>query len=139
YAAITAAVYILLSAVGWAWGLNTMLGFLPLHGNDVWLHLGLGLVALAATLTTHGAWRESVPRQPGPDERGAVDPKAERDPRRVETAQAYAAEDYATGMSVSDPTRPPQTPDPRTADPHGTVRPEHDKPGHDKHRVQGSY
>lgn len=141
YAAVTAAVYLVLSAVGWAWGLNTALGFLPLHGNDVWLHLGLGLVALAAALTTHGSWREDVSRRPGADQRGAVD--AGRNDATSRAAQPVTGNDiqgrYATGMTAADPTRPPGTPDPRTADPHGTVRPDHDKPGHDKHRVQGSY
>lgn len=158
YAAVTAAVYLLLSAVGWAWGLNTALGMMPLHGNDVWLHLGLGLVALAAALTTHGAWRESVPRQPGetrarPDQRGAVDPK-QNQPRQTWRTQPQPVPMPQTGgvqqVGVAGYTEaglggnPPQTPGYRDADPHGTVRPDHDqpgrdKPGHDKHRVQGSY
>lgn len=138
YAAITAAVYLLLSAIGWAWGLNTALGMMPLHGNDVWLHLALGLVALAAALTTHGSWRESVPRQPGPDQRGAVDPREGTSQQYGAAQKVYPAESYATGMSVADPTRPPGTPDPRRADPQDTLR--QDKAaGHDKHRVQGSY
>jgi hypothetical protein len=136
YATITAAVYILLSAVGWAWGLNTALGVLPLHGNDVWLHLGLGLVALAAALTTHGSWRETVPEDSRRNVKGEVLP-AESAPTGAQTA--YSQDRYATGMTATDPTRPPGTPTPSAADPHGTVRPQHDKPGHDKHRAQGSY
>lgn len=144
YAAITAAVYILLSAVGWAWGLNTALGVMPLHGNDVWLHLGLGIVALAAALTTHGSWRETVPRQPGPDQRGATDGGA-RDQQRAAPARRFGGrsdvkleadeklqDSYATGLAASDPTR-----DPYAAGPVDNGAARGDAPSTDR-RVQGS-
>lgn len=45
YARIVAVAYALLAVMGLIPGLNTLGGYLPLHGNDVWLHV---LIAAAA-------------------------------------------------------------------------------------------
>lgn len=39
YARATAIVYAILAVAGFIPGLNTMWGLLPIHGNDIWLHL----------------------------------------------------------------------------------------------------
>ena len=41
YARITAVVYAMFVVMGLVPGLNTTFGLVPLHGNDVWLHLVL--------------------------------------------------------------------------------------------------
>jgi hypothetical protein len=45
YAKTVAIVYFALMVAGLVPGLNTMFGLVPLFGNDIWLHLILGLVA----------------------------------------------------------------------------------------------
>lgn len=62
YAVATAAIYFLLAAMGRASGpLDTTGGLIPLHGNNVWLHLVLAIGALAFAITGRGAWRETPP------------------------------------------------------------------------------
>ena len=45
YARSLALIYGVLGVIGLVPGLNTLFGFVPLHGHDVWLHLGAALVA----------------------------------------------------------------------------------------------
>ncbi|MEA3031882.1 MAG: hypothetical protein QOG13_3207 [Sphingomonadales bacterium] len=45
YARGVALIYALLAVCGWIPGLDDLFGLVPLYGNDVWLHLGLALVA----------------------------------------------------------------------------------------------
>ena len=45
YARITAVVYLLFVVMGLVPSLNTTFGLVPLHGNDVWLHVVLALPA----------------------------------------------------------------------------------------------
>ncbi len=45
YAKAVAIIYAVLMVAGMIPNLNTMFGLVPLFGNDVWLHLILGLVA----------------------------------------------------------------------------------------------
>lgn len=45
YAQIVAVVYGMLVVLGLLPATNTLFGLVPIYGNDVWLHLGLGLVA----------------------------------------------------------------------------------------------
>ena len=45
YARGVAIIYALLTVCGWIPALDTLGGFVPLHGNDTWLHLGLAIVA----------------------------------------------------------------------------------------------
>lgn len=45
YARIVAVVYALLAVMGLIPGLNTVFGLIPIHGNDVWLHVLLAVPA----------------------------------------------------------------------------------------------
>jgi hypothetical protein len=45
YAKAVAIIYALFVVMGLVPGLDTTFGFVPLHGNDVWLHLVLALPA----------------------------------------------------------------------------------------------
>jgi len=45
YARGVATVYAVLTVCGFVPGLDTLFGLVPLYGNDIWLHLGLALVA----------------------------------------------------------------------------------------------
>jgi hypothetical protein len=45
YAQIVAVAYGLLVVLGFVPATNTLFGLVPIYGNDVWLHLVLGLVA----------------------------------------------------------------------------------------------
>ncbi len=45
YARIVAVTYAVLTVMGLIPGLNTVFGLIPLHGNDVWLHLLLAIPA----------------------------------------------------------------------------------------------
>jgi uncharacterized protein DUF4383 len=45
YARGVAGIYAALTVAGLVPGLDTLFGLVPLYGNDVWLHLGLALVA----------------------------------------------------------------------------------------------
>lgn len=45
YARGVAIIYALLAIMGFIPSLNTMFGLVPLHGNNIWLHLALALVA----------------------------------------------------------------------------------------------
>ena len=45
YSRVVAVSYLLLTVMGLIPGLNTVFGLIPIHGNDVWLHLVIGLVA----------------------------------------------------------------------------------------------
>ena len=45
YLRSVAVIYIALAVMGFIPGLNTVFGLVPIHGNDIWLHLLLGGVA----------------------------------------------------------------------------------------------
>ena len=45
YARALAILYAALAVIGLIPGMNTLFGYLPLHGHDVWLHLGTAAVA----------------------------------------------------------------------------------------------
>ena len=45
YAQIVAVAYVLLVVLGLLPATNTLFGLVPIYGNDVWLHLMLGVVA----------------------------------------------------------------------------------------------
>jgi hypothetical protein len=45
YARIVAVAYALLAVMGLFAGLNTLFGFVPIHGNDVWLHAVIAIIA----------------------------------------------------------------------------------------------
>ena len=45
YARIVAVMYALFMVMGFIPGLNTVMGLVPLHGNDIWLHAVLAAVA----------------------------------------------------------------------------------------------
>ncbi|WP_119679073.1 DUF4383 domain-containing protein [Indioceanicola profundi] len=45
YARAVAVIYIVLAIMGLIPALNTTFGLIPLHGNDVWLHVALAAVA----------------------------------------------------------------------------------------------
>jgi uncharacterized protein DUF4383 len=45
YARGVAIIYAVLTVAGFIPGLDTLYGFVPLYGNDIWLHLGLAVVA----------------------------------------------------------------------------------------------
>lgn len=46
YAKLVAISYLLLAIMGLIPGLNTVFGLIPIHGNDVWLHVLLAVPAL---------------------------------------------------------------------------------------------
>jgi len=54
YARSLALFYGVLGVMGLIPGMNTLFGMLPLHGHDVWLHLG------TATVAAYFGWREEV-------------------------------------------------------------------------------
>ena len=45
YARGVAIIYAVLTVAGFVPGLDDLFGLVPLYGNDIWLHLGLALVA----------------------------------------------------------------------------------------------
>ncbi len=45
YLRSVAVIYLVLAVMGFIPGLNTVFGLVPIHGNDIWLHLLLGGVA----------------------------------------------------------------------------------------------
>lgn len=45
YLKSVAVIYGVLAIMGLIPGLNTLFGLVPLHGNDIWLHAGLAIVA----------------------------------------------------------------------------------------------
>ena len=45
YARGVAIIYAVLAVCGWIPSLDDLFGYVPLYGNDVWLHLGLAVVA----------------------------------------------------------------------------------------------
>jgi hypothetical protein len=55
YARALAVIYGLLGVMGMVPALNTVFGYIPIHGHDVWLHLG------TATIATYFGWRAEVP------------------------------------------------------------------------------
>ena len=57
YLQLVAVSYILLAVLGLIPGTNTLFGLVPLHGNDVWLHLAL---ALPAAIVGFGARRATT-------------------------------------------------------------------------------
>jgi hypothetical protein len=64
YARIVAVVYAVLAFLGLLGGLNTLFGICPIHGNDVWLH---GLIAvIAAYFGFAAAHRADVGAAPPP-------------------------------------------------------------------------
>jgi len=54
YARSLALLYGVLGVMGLIPGMNTLFGMLPLHGHDVWLHLG------TATVAAYFGWRSAV-------------------------------------------------------------------------------
>jgi hypothetical protein len=54
YARSLAVLYAVLGVMGLIPGLNTVFGFIPLHGHDVWLHLG------TAAIAAYFGWREET-------------------------------------------------------------------------------
>jgi hypothetical protein len=54
YARSLAMLYGVLALAGLIPGLNTMFGFIPLHGHDVWLHAG------TAAIAAYFGWRSEV-------------------------------------------------------------------------------
>jgi hypothetical protein len=66
YARAVAVVYAVLVVMGFIPGLDTVMGLLPLHGNDVWLH-----AAIAAVAAYFGFIRHAEPEHMhGPAARG---------------------------------------------------------------------
>jgi len=55
YARALAIVYGVLGIMGLVPGLNTVFGLIPLHGHDVWLHLG------TAAAAAYFGWRAEIP------------------------------------------------------------------------------
>ncbi|AWK89086.1 DUF4383 domain-containing protein [Azospirillum thermophilum] len=53
YLRTVAVLYILLAVMGIIPGLNTLFGLVPLHGNDVWLHVLIAAVAGAVGYLVH--------------------------------------------------------------------------------------
>jgi hypothetical protein len=70
YARSLAVLYGVLGIMGLVPGLNTVFGLLPLHGHDVWLHLGTAAVAAYFGWRGEGAER----RTRVVDRRGAMRP-----------------------------------------------------------------
>jgi hypothetical protein len=76
YARSLAVLYGVLGIMGLIPGLNTVFGFIPLHGHDVWLHLGTAAVAAyfgwraeSSERRTHAIDRRVSPRAPVGNER----------------------------------------------------------------------
>jgi len=55
YARALAVVYAALGIMGLVPGFNTMFGLMPLHGHDIWLHLG------TAAAAAYFGWRADIP------------------------------------------------------------------------------
>ena len=72
YARSLAMLYGVLAVAGLIPGLNTMFGFIPLHGHDVWLHAGTAAVA------AYFGWRSevSMERRQMPERRQRMMPVA---------------------------------------------------------------
>ena len=72
YARSLAMLYGVLAVAGLIPGLNTMFGFIPLHGHDVWLHAG------TAAIAAYFGWRSevSMERRQMPDRRQRMLPVA---------------------------------------------------------------
>lgn len=72
FARALAMLFGVLAAAGLIPGLNTMFGFIPLHGHDVWLHAGTAAVA------AYFGWRSevSMERRQVPDRRQRMMPVA---------------------------------------------------------------
>jgi len=74
YARSLAVLYGVLGVMGLVPGLNTVFGLIPLHGHDVWLHLGTAAVAAyfgfrGDERRTHGVDRRTATRSPISNER----------------------------------------------------------------------
>lgn len=55
YARSLAVIFCVLGAMGLVPGLNTVFGLVPLHGHDIWLHLG------TAAIAAYFGWRADIP------------------------------------------------------------------------------
>ena len=60
YAKSLAVLYGLLGVMGLIPGLNTLFGLVPLHGHDVWLHLGTAAVAAYFGWSQHAGERRGM-------------------------------------------------------------------------------
>lgn len=58
YLRSVAVIYVVLAVMGFIPGLNTLFGLVPLHGNDIWLHLLLAAVAGAVGFLVHDRERD---------------------------------------------------------------------------------
>jgi hypothetical protein len=58
-----AVIYGLLTIFGLVPGLNTLFGLMPIHGNDVWLHLLLAAVAAYFGFVAHRRAPAEEPRR----------------------------------------------------------------------------
>ena len=86
YARGLAVLYGVLALIGLIPGLNTMFGLVPLHGHDVWLHLGT-----AAAAAYFGFFREQAPAHT--ERRGSAGD------RRRTTMAAYARDERRSGLA----------------------------------------
>lgn len=55
YAGAMAALFASLTVLGLMPATHTLFGMMPIHGNDVWLHAGTGLVAVVCWVAVKGA------------------------------------------------------------------------------------
>jgi hypothetical protein len=62
YAKSLAVLYGLLGVMGLIPGLNTVFGLVPLHGHDVWLHLGTAAIAAYFGWSRHAGERRQAAR-----------------------------------------------------------------------------
>ena len=60
YARIVAVAYAVLAVMGLIPNLNTMFGLVPLHGNDVWLHVLIAAAAAYFGFASQRVARDSV-------------------------------------------------------------------------------
>ena len=79
YARSLAVLFGLLGVMGLIPGLNTVFGLMPLHGHDVWLHLGTAAVAAYFGWSMHAGERRAMTG----DRRKVVPAQVERERRRV--------------------------------------------------------
>jgi len=79
YARVLAIVYGVLAVFGLLPEFNTLFGFVPLHGHDVWLHGGTAAVA------AYFGWRAPLPV--AQDRRGAIDRRLQPLPVHTERRQ----------------------------------------------------
>ena len=76
YARTVAIAFAVLALLGLAPGMDTLFGFVPLHGNDIWLHAG------TAGLATYFGWHPAA----------SVERRASRDSDRRQRVEPVAQE-----------------------------------------------